>query len=832
MDLDPVVVEIKPPKKPFKLPKLPSFGNRTTKIIVAVSAIAIVLSLVVLLIFTVLVNNEKYKKSRNIVTVTDEIKQSTTTEKSDEALPGGGKLYGKGGSSGPNAPDITFTAEPGTVDQGGKTKLTWSATKNPKSCVASGDWSGDKSASGNEITPSLSEFKIYHFIITCKTDKDTAYRKLDISVVQQQDSTSSTSSGTSSAAATSPDAPVVNLSVSDAVVYTGYSATITWEATNSPTSCTASGDWSGTKSGSGSVSTGILNTIKTYTYSIVCENSAGKSKLTSIQVQVDQLPADIPVTAIYNNPASPVILGTNVTLTWSATNSPSSCTASGDWSGAKAINGTQNTGALNTIKTYAFTISCSNNAGTTIDTASITVVPNPPGVSLTVSPNSIFVGNSSTISWSATNNPSSCTASGDWSGQKVSNGTVSGTASTGTLNTARMYYYSLSCTNQGGTTNVNNVSLNVTVPPAPVVSISANPISINTGNSSTINWSVTNNPTSCTASGDWSGPKASNGPVSTGPLTVVKTYTYTLSCSNAGGSNSATTSVAVSSGAAPVNPPVITIAATPTTIGTGSSSTISWSATNNPTSCTASGSWSGSKAGSGSTSTNVINTAGTYTYTLNCSNSAGSDTKSATVTAIAIPVITISVTPSSINTGSSATINWSATNSPSSCTAGGSWTGSKGATGSQTTGTMNTAGSYVYSLSCTNAGGTGSASATLTVSNPAPVYCGGLTPCYGPSDLALHASAGNCWAWNLNWVMNITSFRPTHKGGQSAGTLESSVSVCNHNINSILAGTAAISGYRDSGGSTTHNHATATKNNTASSQMLSYRVGYYDATKP
>jgi hypothetical protein len=148
-----------------------------------------------------------------------------------------------------------------------------------------------------------------------------------------------------------------------------------------------------------------------------------------------------------------------------------------------------------------------------------------------------------------------------------------------------------------------------------------------------------------------------------------------------------------------------------------------------------------------------------------------------------------------------------------------------------TTGTMNTAGSFTYTLACTNSGGTGSNSATLTVTNPAPVYCGGSTPCYGPTDLALHASVGNCWGWNLTRVINITGFRPSHPGGQRSGSLESTSATCNHDIRTILQGSAAIPGYTDSGGSTTHSHKSSTLSNTAS-QLASYLVGYYDATKP
>ena len=57
------------------------------------------------------------------------------------------------------------------------------------------------------------------------------------------------------------------------------------------------------------------------------------------------------------------------------------------------------------------------------------------------------------------------------------------------------------------------------------------------------------NATACTASGDWSGAKAVTGSQTTGNLTVAKVYTYTLTCTGAGGT--AADSVTVNIGAKP-----------------------------------------------------------------------------------------------------------------------------------------------------------------------------------------------------------------------------------------------------------------------------------------
>lgn len=85
---------------------------------------------------------------------------------------------------------------------------------------------------------------------------------------------------------------------------------------------------------------------------------------------------------------------------------------------------------------------------------------------------------------------------------------------------------------------------------------------------------------------------------------------------------------AVGSTTPPPTAPTVLISASPTTITSGNSSTLTWS-TANATSCSASGGWSGIKGLSGSASTGSL-TANT-TFTLVCTGVAGSASQSATV---------------------------------------------------------------------------------------------------------------------------------------------------------------------------------------------------------
>ncbi len=111
--------------------------------------------------------------------------------------------------------------------------------------------------------------------------------------------------------------------------------------------------------------------------------------------------------------------------------------------------------------------------------------------------------------------------------------------------------------------------------------------------------------------------------------------------------------------------------------------------------------------------------------------------------------------------------------------------------------------------------------APTPIPTPAPSYCGGLSPCYGVSTLAAHATSGNCWGYNINVMYNLTGFAPNHPNGPGNVT---SGTTCGKNIASVLSGGTA------SGGGA-HNHTSGTKNNT-NSLFLQYKVGYYDPSKP
>jgi hypothetical protein len=88
-------------------------------------------------------------------------------------------------------------------------------------------------------------------------------------------------------------------------------------------------------------------------------------------------------------------------------------------------------------------------------------------------------------------------------------------------------------------------------PPVPTVTLSAQPTSVAVGESSTVTWSSTDADT-CSASGAWSGARATSGQEATGPLATGE-HTFTLTCSGPGGQ--ASQSVVVTASDAPPPPP-------------------------------------------------------------------------------------------------------------------------------------------------------------------------------------------------------------------------------------------------------------------------------------
>jgi hypothetical protein len=191
-------------------------------------------------------------------------------------------------------------------------------------------------------------------------------------------------------------------------------------------------------------------------------------------------------------------------------------------------------------------------------------------------------------------------------------------------------------------------------------------------------------------------------------------------------------------GGASSSPPTVTLSVKPTSITLGQSAALSWSSTD-ATSCTASGAWTGTQATSGTESESPAQS-GNSTYTLTCTGAGGGAHASAELTVnAAAPTVTLSIKPTSITLGQSATLTWSSTNATT-CTASGAWSGAENTSGTLAV-TPGAAGNATYMLSCSGAdnGTPGTSVVKLTVTTQLPTV----------TALSGKAGGGSMESWSL-----------------------------------------------------------------------------------
>ena len=154
-------------------------------------------------------------------------------------------------------------------------------------------------------------------------------------------------------------------------------------------------------------------------------------------------------------------------------------------------------------------------------------------VTLTANPTSMTSPtDQTTLTWSTTGNPDSCTASNGWSGNK----SVSGDSQVISGLSAGNHIFDITCI-KSGVSNASDSSLVVVYPPAsPFVTLTANPSAIPSGGTSNLSW-TSSNTTSCT-SADFTTRGSTSGNVNVSPS---DTTTYSINCN--GATSSATVSI-------------------------------------------------------------------------------------------------------------------------------------------------------------------------------------------------------------------------------------------------------------------------------------------------
>ncbi|RMF97483.1 MAG: hypothetical protein D6727_05445 [Gammaproteobacteria bacterium] len=154
--------------------------------------------------------------------------------------------------------------------------------------------------------------------------------------------------------------------------------------------------------------------------------------------------------------------------------------------------------------------------------------------------------------------------------------------------------------------------------------------------------------------------------------------------------------------------PVVNLSASAAEVAQGGSVSLNWSASD-ATACAASGGWSGAKALSGSEVVGPLS--GDTSFLLSCSNANGSTQRTVSVSVVGPPVVNLAASPQSVVPGGSTVLAWSSS-AASSCTATGGWSGPRSPNGSEPVGPIDA--DTVFGLSCSGAGGSSSASVTVT----------------------------------------------------------------------------------------------------------------------
>jgi hypothetical protein len=239
-----------------------------------------------------------------------------------------------------------------------------------------------------------------------------------------------------------------------------------------------------------------------------------------------------------------------------------------------------------------------------------------------------------------------------------------------------------------------------------ITNFSANPSTINAGQSSTLQWNITG-----ATSASISGIGAVSATTGTQIVSPAATTSYILTAANGFGSATASATITVPSSTTGV-PVIANFTANPTTIAYGQSSTLQWNITGaSSVSITPN---IGVVSSSGTQAVSVSPAAST-TYILTATNSAGSATASTTVTVtsttISLPVISsFTANPGTITAGQTSNLTWSITGATSISISPGIGVPPSNF-GQQVTPPTTT----TYSITATNSSGSATASTTVIV---------------------------------------------------------------------------------------------------------------------
>jgi PKD repeat protein len=191
---------------------------------------------------------------------------------------------------------------------------------------------------------------------------------------------------------------------------------------------------------------------------------------------------------------------------------------------------------------------------------------------------------------------------------------------------------------------------------------------------------------------------------------------------------------------------ITSFTASPTTVPSGSPSTLSWTTAGGSVTSVNIDNGVGSKPANGSAN---VSPTSTTTYTLSAFSTANSAPPSKQVTVTVggspAPTATFSASPTSITAGQSSTLTWTSTNATSVSIDNG--VGSQAVNGSVS---VSPASTTTYTLTANGPGGTITKTATVTVTQPAP------TATFSASPTSINAGQSSTLTWSTTNATSIT----------------------------------------------------------------------------
>jgi hypothetical protein len=308
----------------------------------------------------------------------------------------------------------------------------------------------------------------------------------------------------------------------------------------------------------------------------------------------------------------------------------------------------------------------------------------------------------------------------------------------------------------GGEGLANTTITTAAVAPVRILRFLATPTNINSGDSSTLVWSVENaSSISITGVGNVSKDGTSS-------VTPTQTTTYTLTAQGQGGTVTATATVTVAA-VVPQQVRILRFYANPTNINSGDAATLIWSV-ENATSVQISGIGTVSKDGSSS-----VTPTQTTTYTLTAQGPGGPVTANATVTVASnapqqVRILRFYANPTNVNGGDPSTLIWSVENATSVQISGigtVSKDGSSSVAPAQTT---------TYTLTAQGPGGPVTANATVTVTPSASQQVRILRFYANPTNISSGDASTLIWAVENATSVQISGIGTVSKDGSSSVT--------------------------------------------------------------